>query len=154
MSGSGKAPVPNNQLVIYEPANWDVIYNGQNIERRSTTVENAPQWLIRLCQRLEKAEQDVRSLALAAANTDAMEIDITELRTDYEAMSQAAATLLGNYPKQWLPRRRKRNDISKRLCKVASSSATIFGTQSVAYETIRRARAMPSQNESIASMRM
>jgi hypothetical protein len=99
MSGSGKAPVPNNQLVIYEPANWDVIYNGQNIERRSTTVENAPQWLIRLCQRLEKAEQDVRSLALAAANTDAMEIDVTELRTDYEAMSQAAAALRGIIPK-------------------------------------------------------
>jgi hypothetical protein len=82
MSGSSKPPAPNNQLVIYERANWDVVYNGHNIERRSITVENALQWLIRHCQCLETAEQDVRSLALAAANTDAMEIAVTELRTD------------------------------------------------------------------------
>jgi hypothetical protein len=95
MSGSGKAPVPNNLLVIYEPLNWYVVYNGQNIERRSTTAKNVPQWLVHLCQGLEKAEQDVRSLALAAAETDTMEIEIMELRTDYEAMSQAAAALFG-----------------------------------------------------------
>jgi hypothetical protein len=74
-------------LVIYEPPNWDVIYKGQNIERKSTAVENALQWLIRLCHCLDTAEQDVRSVALAAAKSDAMEIDVTELRTDYELMS-------------------------------------------------------------------
>jgi hypothetical protein len=93
MSRSGNAPVPNNQLVIFQPANWDVVYNGQNIERHSTTVEHAPQWLICLCQCLEKAEQHVHSLALAAANTDAMKIDVMELKTDYVAMSQVGAAL-------------------------------------------------------------
>jgi hypothetical protein len=69
------------------------IYIGRNIERRSTTIENDPQWVIYLCKRLKKSEQDVRSLALAAGTTDVMDIDISELKTDYDAMAQVAATL-------------------------------------------------------------
>jgi hypothetical protein len=52
--------------------------------RDTTTIENAPQWLIRLFQRLQKAEEDVRALAAAAASADAMDVDVSELRDDYK----------------------------------------------------------------------
>jgi hypothetical protein len=94
MSGSGKDLVLNNQLVIYEPANWEVVYNNQSIERRTTAIENAPPWLIRLFQTLQKAEEDVSALAAAAASPDRMTVDVTELIDDYKILSEAGTALL------------------------------------------------------------
>jgi hypothetical protein len=80
-------------LVICTTANWAVVYDNQNIERRSTTIHNAPQWLTRLCQHLQKAQEDVRALAAAVANADTMDIDVSELRNDYKILSEAATSL-------------------------------------------------------------
>jgi hypothetical protein len=80
-------------LDIYEPANWEVVYNNQSIERRTTTIENAAQWLIRLVPRLQTAEKDARALATAAARADATDIDVSELRNDYMILSEAATAL-------------------------------------------------------------
>jgi hypothetical protein len=43
MSGTGKETVPNTQLVNYEPASWEVVFNGRESEpRQTTTIDNAP----------------------------------------------------------------------------------------------------------------
>jgi hypothetical protein len=94
MLGSGKNRVPDNQLGIYGPANWEVVFNGQDILRRSTTIENAPEWLIRLFQRRQKAEEDVCLLAGTTTDKDAMDIDISEMRTNYHLLSDNATSLL------------------------------------------------------------
>jgi hypothetical protein len=84
-------------LFIYELANWEVVFNGEDIQRRSTMIENAPEWLMRLFQRLQKAEADVPLLAAATADKDAMDIDIGEMRTNYQLLSDNAASLLRNF---------------------------------------------------------
>jgi hypothetical protein len=38
-------------------------------------INNAPEWLINLFERLEKMDEDMRLLAAATANNDMMEID-------------------------------------------------------------------------------
>jgi hypothetical protein len=43
MSGTGKETVPNTQLVIYEPASWELVFTGGESEHRQTiTIDNAP----------------------------------------------------------------------------------------------------------------
>jgi hypothetical protein len=98
MSGTSKETVPNTQLVIYEPASWEVVFNGRESEpRQTTTIDNAPQWLIQLFQRLQKAEDDVRLLAATAANKDAMDIDVGDLREHYEALTRNATSLFQQF---------------------------------------------------------
>jgi chromosome segregation ATPase len=98
MSGTGKETVPNTQLVIYELASWEVVFNGGESEpRQTTTIDNAPQSLIQLFQRLQKAEDDVRLLAATAANKDAMDIDVGDLREHYEALTRNATSLFQQF---------------------------------------------------------
>jgi hypothetical protein len=47
------------------------------------------------CQYVKRAKHDRHSLALVVANTDAIEINVTQLKTDYKARSQAAAAMFG-----------------------------------------------------------
>jgi hypothetical protein len=54
---------------------------------------NVPQCLISAFQSLQKAEEHVRELATVAANADAMDIDVSELRTDYKILAKAATSL-------------------------------------------------------------
>jgi hypothetical protein len=64
MSSSRKAPIPNDQLVIYEPTNWEVTYSGQQEEQPgSDTIENSAEWLNKLFERVQKWEEDVCLLA-------------------------------------------------------------------------------------------
>jgi hypothetical protein len=93
MSGSGKDPVPNNQLVNSEPANWKVVYNNQRVEKCTTTIKNVPQSLIHMFPGLQKAEDDVRALTRPAASADGMDVDVSDLRDNYEIISEAATTL-------------------------------------------------------------
>jgi hypothetical protein len=123
MSGSGKDPVPNNQLVIYQPANWEVVDNNQSIKRRSTTIENVPKWLIRLFCRLQKAEEDVRALAAAAASADAIYGDVSELRDDLKILSEAATALFWETFQTIVTQAEKSPPSSKILLRVARFSA-------------------------------
>jgi hypothetical protein len=59
----------------------------------ATTVTNPPAWLIQLFSRLQKAEEDVKLLADARNDEDAMEIDISHLRDYYETLSKNASEL-------------------------------------------------------------
>jgi hypothetical protein len=91
MYGTGKETVLNTQLVIYEPPSWEVVFNGRESEpRQTTTIDNAPWWLIQVFQCLQKAEDDVRLIAATAANKDAIDIDIRDLREHYEALTRIA----------------------------------------------------------------
>jgi hypothetical protein len=46
-----------------------------------------------LLEHLQKADEDVRAHAAAAANPDAMDVDVSELRDDYTILSEAATAL-------------------------------------------------------------
>jgi hypothetical protein len=52
-----------------------------------------PAWLVQLFSRLQKAEEDVKLLADARNDDDAMEIDISHLRDYYETLSKNASEL-------------------------------------------------------------
>jgi hypothetical protein len=92
MYGTGKETVLNTQLVIYEPASWEVVFNGRESEPcQTTTIDNAPQWLIQLFQCLQKAEDDVRLIAATAANKDVIDIDIRDLREHYKTLMRNAS---------------------------------------------------------------
>jgi hypothetical protein len=94
MSGpAGKAATPNNQLVIYEPANCESVYAGNEIQHRTTTVINPPASLVQLFIRLQKAENDVKLLAEASQGQDAMEINVADLKQYYQILSDNASSL-------------------------------------------------------------
>jgi hypothetical protein len=94
MSGpAGKAATPNNQLVIYEPANWESVYAGNEIQRCTTTLIDPPAWLVQLFIRLQKAENDVKLLAEASQGQDATENNVTDLKQYYQTLSDNASSL-------------------------------------------------------------
>jgi hypothetical protein len=98
MYETGKETVQNTQLVIYEPASSEVAFHGGESEpRQTTTIDNAPQWLIELFQSLQKAEDDIRLLSATAANTDAMDIDVGDLREHYETLTRNATSLFQQF---------------------------------------------------------
>jgi hypothetical protein len=83
----------SKELVIYEPTTWDLVNTGEEVNRPSTAVTNPPAWLVQLFSRLQKAEDDVKLLADARNDEDAMEIDISHLRDYYETLSKNASEL-------------------------------------------------------------
>jgi hypothetical protein len=92
-SGNGNKTYTSQKLVIYEPTTWNLVYTGEEVNRPSTTVCNPPAWLRQLFSPLQKAEEDVRLLAEARQEEDAMEIDISEIRNYYDALSKNAVKL-------------------------------------------------------------
>jgi hypothetical protein len=90
---SGSRTNSRKELVIYEPTTWDLVYIGEEVNRRSTTVTNPLAWLVQLFSRLQKAEEDVKLLADARNDEVAMEIDIFHLRDYYEILSKNASEL-------------------------------------------------------------
>jgi hypothetical protein len=69
---SGSRTNTSKELVIYEPTTWDLVYTGEEVNRPSTMVTNPPAWLVQLFSRLQKAEEDVKLLADARNDEDAM----------------------------------------------------------------------------------
>jgi hypothetical protein len=57
------------------------------------TVCNSPTWITQLLAHLQKAEEDIRLLAEARDEEDAMEIDISEMRQYYKTLSKNASKL-------------------------------------------------------------
>jgi hypothetical protein len=90
---SGSRTNTSKELVIYEHTTWDLVYTGEEVNRPSTTVTNPPAWLVQLFSRLQKAEEDVKLLAEARNDEDAMEIDISHLRDYYQTLSKNASEL-------------------------------------------------------------
>jgi hypothetical protein len=90
---SGSRTNTSKELVIYEPTTWDLVYTGEEVNCSSTTVTNPPAWLVQLFSRLQKAEEDIKLLADARNDEDAMEIDIAHLRDYYETLSKNASEL-------------------------------------------------------------
>jgi hypothetical protein len=90
-SARGENTNTSQELVIYELTSWEIVYAGDEIDRPSKTIKNPPAWVVQLFSPLEKAENDVRLLAEARENQDAMDLDITDLKSYYEALSQNAS---------------------------------------------------------------
>jgi hypothetical protein len=44
-SGTGNKTNTSQELVMYEPTTWDLVYTGEEVNRPSTTVCNPPAWL-------------------------------------------------------------------------------------------------------------
>jgi hypothetical protein len=90
---TGKETVTNTQLVIHQPASWEVVFNcGESELCQTTTIDNALQLLIQLFQCLQMAEDDVGLLAATTANKDAMDIDLSNLNDDYETLTRNATS--------------------------------------------------------------
>jgi hypothetical protein len=92
-SCTGKSATPSNELIIYEPPNWDIVYRGKQIKCPSPIVSNPPAWIIQLFSRLQKAEENVRKLAEEAADKNGMEIEVEDLWCNSEILSDGAVRL-------------------------------------------------------------
>jgi hypothetical protein len=92
-SGSGDNTNTSQELVIYEPTTWDLVYAGEEVNHPSATVCNSPPWITQIFSHLKKAEEDVRLVAEAREEEDAMEINISEMRNYYETLSKNASEL-------------------------------------------------------------
>jgi hypothetical protein len=93
-SGSGNTTNSSQELVIYKPTTWDLVYTGEEVNCPSTTVCSPPTWISQRFSRLQKAEEDVTFLAEVRQEEDAMEIDISSMRNYYEALSKNAYELI------------------------------------------------------------
>jgi hypothetical protein len=103
-SASGQNPNTSQELVIYELTGWELVYARDEIDRPSKTIKDPPAWVIQLFSSLKKAENDVRLLAEARENQDGMELDITDLKSYYEALSHnSSGFFLGNFQKYLSP---------------------------------------------------
>jgi hypothetical protein len=71
----------------------DLVYTGEEVNRPSITVTNPPSWLVQHFSRIQKAEEDIKLLADARNDEDAMEIDISHLRDYFETLSKNASEL-------------------------------------------------------------
>jgi hypothetical protein len=56
-------------------------------------VCSPPAWITQLFARLQKADEDLRVLAQGREEEDAMEIDISDMRSYYETLSKYGAEL-------------------------------------------------------------
>jgi hypothetical protein len=92
-SGSGNNANTSQELVIYEPTPWDLVYAGEEVNRPSSTVCNPPALITQLFACLQQAQEDVRLLAEAREEEEAMEIDISDMRSYYETLSKNASEL-------------------------------------------------------------
>jgi hypothetical protein len=92
-SGSGNNANTSQELVIYDPTTWALVYVGEEVNRPSAMVSNPPAWITQLFAGLQKAEDDVRLLAEVREEEDAMEIEISDMRSYYETLSKNATEL-------------------------------------------------------------
>jgi hypothetical protein len=92
-SGSGNNTNTTQEVVIYEPMTWDLVYAGEEVNRHSAMVSNPPAWITQLFACLQKAEEDIRLLADGREEEDVMEIDISDMRNYYETLSKNASEL-------------------------------------------------------------
>jgi hypothetical protein len=90
---SGSRTNTSKELVIYEPTTWDLVYTGEEVNRPSTIITNPPAWLFQLFSCIQNAVEDIKLLADARNDEDAMEIDISHLRDYYETISKNASEL-------------------------------------------------------------
>jgi hypothetical protein len=92
-SGSGKNANTSQDLVIYEPTTWHVVYAGVEVNRPSATVCNPHAWIPQLFAHLQNAEEHVRLLGKAREEPDAMEIDISDMHSYFEIPKKNASEL-------------------------------------------------------------
>jgi hypothetical protein len=57
-------------------------------------IENAPEWVIKLLEHLQKGAEDVCNLTAASARKDAIEIDINDIKEHYNTWPTAPPHLL------------------------------------------------------------
>jgi hypothetical protein len=69
------------------------MYTGEEVNRPFTMVCHLPAWITQLFAYLKKAEEDVRLLAEAREEEDAMEINISDMRSYYKTLSKNASEL-------------------------------------------------------------
>jgi hypothetical protein len=70
-----------------------VAYSGEQVKQcHCATIENAPQWLIKLFERLRKTEGNVCFLAATATTKDAIEIDVVDIREHDEYLVTTATS--------------------------------------------------------------
>jgi hypothetical protein len=86
-------PIPAKSWLSPKPMTWDPVHAREEVDRPFATIYNPLGWITKLFGRLQRAEEDVRLLAEAREEEDAMEIDISNMRSYYETVSNNASEL-------------------------------------------------------------
>jgi hypothetical protein len=93
VSGSANNTNTTQEVVIYEPTMWDLVYAGEELNRSSAIGFNPPAWITQLFDVLQKVEEDIRLLAEAREEEDAIEIHISDMRSYYETLFKNGSEL-------------------------------------------------------------